>query len=74
MFFASHGVDAFGLEISASAIKAASEYAAPALAGAPEGFGKVRFEQGDFYKDEWVVEMGADLEGGFDYVYDYTVG
>ena len=70
VLLAGAGVDAFGLEISAAAVAAAREYAAPRMAGVA---GSARFEQGDFYADEWVARMGVALEGGFDYVYDYTV-
>jgi hypothetical protein len=69
LLFASYGVDAAGVEISESAVKAANAHA-ETQGPVP---GKATFVVGDFYKEDWVRELGAH-EHGFDFVYDYTVG
>jgi hypothetical protein len=69
LLFASYGVDAAGVEISESAVSAANAHAETQGPVA----GKATFVVGDFYKEDWVRELGAH-EDGFDFVYDYTVG
>jgi hypothetical protein len=69
LLFASYGVDAAGVEISESAVSAANAHAETQGPVA----GKATFVVGDFYKEDWVRELGAH-DDGFDFVYDYTVG
>lgn len=81
--FASHGYDAYGIEISENAIKIAEEYLKTPGEGPLEGEYKLKDEQlgrghtkallGDFFKDEWVDGAGGIGEG-FDVIYDNTVG
>lgn len=80
--FAAYGYDAFGLEVSPHAARAAEEYLKKAGAGALEGEyegkdggkgkGKAVCVVGDFFSEEWVEKTGAG-EGGFDVIYDNTV-
>lgn len=79
--FAAHGYDAFGLEVSGHAARAAGEYLKDSGEGAlegeyvgrdgEEGKGRVVCLVGDFFDDTWVEEVGG--EGGFDVIYDNTV-
>jgi SAM-dependent methyltransferase len=75
--FAAYGYDAYGLEVG-HAVEAARVFASEAetkeeyrCRDAKAGKGKVEFVQGDFYAKEWEQGIG---EGGFDIIYDYTVG
>jgi SAM-dependent methyltransferase len=80
--FAAYGYDAYGLEVSAHAAKAAERYLADAGLGELEneyeakdgghGKGKAVCLVGDFFDDGWVREAGAE-ESGFDVIYDNTV-
>lgn len=76
---ASAGYDTWGLEISPSAVEAAKKW----IAGAEEkkwkkyetldkeiGRGSANFVVGDFFKDDWLEEVGGK---DFDLIYDYTV-
>ncbi|WEW60429.1 S-adenosylmethionine-dependent methyltransferase [Emydomyces testavorans] len=75
---ASFGYDAYGLEYSKTAfeecLKEMAKYGeggqVPAR-NAEVGSGKVKFLQGDFFKDDWLKEAGLK-EGDFDLIYDYT--
>lgn len=74
--FAAYGYDAFGLEGSANAVKAAEGFGADAekrleyaAKNGEVGKGAVKFVHGDFYTEEWEKEVG----GSFDVIYDYTV-
>lgn len=78
---ASFGYDAYGLEYSETAMKeclkemekyGGKEGKVPARDEAV-GSGKVRFLQGDFFKDDWLREAGVEERGPFDLIYDYTV-
>lgn len=73
---AAHGYDAWGLEASENAIKAARKHTDEArwsedyrTVNEKVGRGRINFVYGDFFKDEWE----KDTEGeGFDLIYDYT--
>ncbi|KAF9886492.1 hypothetical protein FE257_011399 [Aspergillus nanangensis] len=81
VMLALHGFDAYGLEISATAVKEAEAYASAEMEHPrPYNFGQAaratadessrgtaRFVQGDFFRDDW---CGDDAK--FDLVYDYT--
>ncbi|KAJ4384822.1 hypothetical protein N0V86_000425 [Didymella sp. IMI 355093] len=77
--FSAYGYDAYGLEVSQHAGKAAEAYLASAGPGALEGEyagkdggvgkGKAVCLVGDFFDDAWVAQTG---EGGFDVIYDNT--
>lgn len=78
LLLSSFGYDAYGLEASANAVKACKEYAEKEDAKYPvrneeTGRGAVRFLYGDFFKDDWVREIGDGNEVKFDLIYDYTV-
>jgi hypothetical protein len=75
-----HGFDAYGLEISATAVKEAQHYAtsemkSPQAYNFGEGYqsagnstrGAVTFLKGDFFQSDWCT--GVE----FDMIYDYTV-
>lgn len=63
-----------GIEISPEAVEWARAHAKRQISDLSDEerrkYGEVTFDVGDFYKDEWVK---GPREGGFDYVYDYTV-
>lgn len=79
-----HGFDAYGLEISETAVKEAEKYASAELAK-PSTYhfgseqrpahapGSVTFFQGDFFTTRWQFEGEIDETTKFDVVYDYTV-
>jgi SAM-dependent methyltransferase len=76
------GYDAWGVEYSKNAVKAANEFLASTEKEDREEY-KVRDEKvgrgvqkslfGDFFSDDWVKETGGMGEG-FDLIYDCTVG
>jgi hypothetical protein len=83
-----HGFDAYGLEVSPTAVSAANSHAQTELANpSAENFsdpekrpsvdvGTVKFIVGDFFKLGWEKESQDDddnLFKGFDLIYDYTV-
>lgn len=78
--FSAYGYDAYGLEVSQHAAKAADAYLESAGAGSLEneyegkdggaGKGRAVCLVGDFFDDAWVKQTG---EGGFDIIYDNTV-
>lgn len=76
---ASFGYDAFGLEYSKTAIDECKKEEEDAEQKYPVrdesiGRGKVTWIQGDFFENDWVDGLSAELEGGsFDFIYDYTV-
>ena len=82
--FSAYGYDAYGLEVSAHAAKAAETYLSNAGEGSLEkeysgkdegqGKGKAVSLVGDFLEDGWLKEAGVQTEGGFDVIYDNTVG
>lgn len=81
-----HGFDAYGLEISETAVSEAGEFAEKELTSPQEcnfgkawkenpgvfqpGKGKAQFVEGDFFDAAWLE--GLDVEQ-FDVIYDYTV-
>ena len=76
LLLASFGYDAFGLEVSQTAVKRCYEEQEahgdkyPAVDGS--GSGKVTFVHGDFFGTEWMKNIGDN--GKVDLIYDYTVG
>ncbi|RAL12426.1 thiol methyltransferase [Aspergillus homomorphus CBS 101889] len=77
VMLALHGFDAYGLEVSATGVSVAKQYAESELAS-PQAYnrgaawvdcqpGKVEFIQGDFFKRDW-EKPGLK----FDLIYDYT--
>lgn len=79
-----HGFDVYGLDISATGISAAQDYACNELQKPQEyNFGEqkssstapgnVTFIQGDFFKPDWEQTALKDGEVQFDIIYDYTV-
>jgi SAM-dependent methyltransferase len=80
---ASYGYDAYGLEVSPHAADKANAYLKDAGKGALEGEYNIKDEKigqgmmvcllGDYFEDAWVKEAGAEVEGGFDVIYDNTV-
>lgn len=84
MMLALHGFDAYGLEISETAVKEAEAYAAAEMASpssyhfgegqSPAGSpGSAVFLKGDFFTSEWDFKGGIDAQTKFDLAYDYTV-
>jgi methyl halide transferase len=76
LLLASRGYDAYGLEYSATAVKACEQEAKEHADKYPVkdpglGRGSVQFVSGDFFKDDWFSKAG--VEGKFDLIYDYTV-
>ena len=81
--FAAHGYDAFGIEISENAVKAAQTYLESPGEGkegeykvAVEGVGRgeAKVLLGDYFRDDdgWLEGAGGK-EKGFDVIYDCTV-
>ncbi|KAE8390519.1 putative thiol methyltransferase [Aspergillus alliaceus] len=75
LLLASMGYDAYGLEVSAEAVRQAENWAQEHLDDYPVsseaiGAGKVRFVLGDFFDDHWF--SGVDGLGKFELIYDYT--
>ncbi|OOF95105.1 hypothetical protein ASPCADRAFT_405994 [Aspergillus carbonarius ITEM 5010] len=75
LLLASFGYDAYGLEYSGAAIEACRQEKSNGdrypVRDAEVGRGEVVFVQGDFFKDDWLKELGLGLNC-FDLVYDYT--
>ena len=81
--FSAYGYDAFGLEVSAHAAKAAEQYLANAGHGSLEseyadkdngqGKGKAVCLVGDFFGDGWLKDANVGGDGGLDVIYDTTV-
>ncbi|GCB26386.1 probable thiol methyltransferase 2 [Aspergillus awamori] len=78
LLLASFGYDAYGLEYSGAAVQACRQEEKESTTSAKYpvrdeevGRGKVIFVQGDFFKDDWLEELGLGLNC-FDLVYDYT--
>ncbi|CAL5869480.1 uncharacterized protein PFLUO_LOCUS3709 [Penicillium psychrofluorescens] len=80
-----HGFDVYGLEISATAVKAAENYAAAEMQNpsayhfgsrespsSPDSPGTATFLQGDFFSSKWESKGGVDGTTKFDLAYDYT--
>ncbi|KAF2676856.1 S-adenosyl-L-methionine-dependent methyltransferase [Lentithecium fluviatile CBS 122367] len=83
IMLALHGFDAWGLEISETAVSTAERYASKQMQSpSPENFarvevgssiepGSVRFIKGDFFKQDWEVKLLGEAVK-FDLIYDYT--
>lgn len=77
LLLASFGYDAYGLEVSESAVKQCLKeqkengHKYP-VRDKDVGAGKATFVQGDFFKTEW-LRQGMGRGGKFDLIYDYTV-
>lgn len=74
----SFGYDVVGLEYAEGAFKACLEYAEEHGKDYPVqdeavGKGSRKFVQGDFYKDDWLLDAGLEKDTKFDLIYDYTV-
>lgn len=77
LLLASAGYDAYGLDVSRTAVEGCKQFAREhAEDYSPwdkkRGAGKATFLLGDFFKDDWL----AEIDGGstFELLYDYTVG
>ncbi len=80
-----HGFDAYGLEISSTAVATAKAYAASEMTqpsahnfsstanGPQETAGPVTFLHGDFFQSDWEDGMILNASLKFDLIYDYTV-
>ncbi|KAH7130285.1 S-adenosyl-L-methionine-dependent methyltransferase [Dendryphion nanum] len=80
VLLAAHGYDAYGIEVSENAVKAAEEWLKNPGEGkegeyttrdAKVGRGVAKGLLGDFFKDDWATEIGGIGEG-FDLIYDCT--
>lgn len=76
LLLASLGYDAYGLDVSPTAVAAAQKYAqelgdSPSYAvnGPAVGRGQSKFLLNDFYKDDFLLETQG---GDFDLIFDYT--
>jgi hypothetical protein len=77
LLLASFGYDAYGLEVSATAVDACKKeekenHSWYRVRDEKAGKGKVTFVQGDFFDDAWLKGIGVP-RNGFDIIYDYTV-
>lgn len=77
LLLASFGYDTYGLDYSKAAIehadREAAKHAEEYVVKYPDiGRGKVVFVQGDFFKDDWLENVGL-MHSSFDLIYDYTV-
>ena len=79
LLLASLGYEAYGLEVSQSAVDAANEFATKSFAdyvsrsaSGAGAQGSYSFLHGDFFSDQWVGGTSAK-DHGFDLIYDYTV-
>ena len=76
LLLASFGYDAFGLEVSESAVKRCAEerktngHKYP-VRDETAGAGSVTFIVGDFFANDWKADIGGDDK--MDLIYDYTV-
>ena len=78
MLLAQHGYHAIGVDISSKAIDDAkewidNEFKRMKAAGEPLPAGRIDLISGDFFKNDWAAEIGIDVNGGFDVIYDYAV-
>lgn len=77
LLLASFGFDVYGLDYSRTAVEYAKAYATAntdkyPVKDAEVGRGKVVYVEGDYFKDDWLEDLGLP-EGSFDLIYDYTV-
>ncbi|KAF2634245.1 S-adenosyl-L-methionine-dependent methyltransferase [Massarina eburnea CBS 473.64] len=78
--FAAHGYDAYGLEVSEHAARAAREYLKEPGPGPLEGEyevggvgeGKREVVEGDYFEDSWLSDVEGGKGEGFDIIYDNT--
>jgi hypothetical protein len=79
-----HGFDAYGLEISETAVKEAQAYTLAEMKSPsayhfateqhrPDSPGSATFLKGDFFSTEWDFKGDTDDSIMFDIAYDYTV-
>lgn len=80
--FSSYGYDAYGLEISENAVKAAEEWLKDPGDGTEGeykvhnnsvGKGQAKVLLGDFFTDDWLKGVEGGMGGGFNVIYDNTV-
>lgn len=76
LLLASFGYDAYGLEVSADAVKSAEAFAQTdftkyTATGSYHGCGTYKFILGDFFDDKWQSDLSSPRD--FDLIYDYTV-
>lgn len=76
LLLASFGYDAYGLEISKSAVQTCEEEKRTngtkySVKDEAVGAGEAKFLVGDFFADDWVEEVEGP--GKFELIYDYTV-
>ena len=77
LLLASFGYDAFGLEVSETAVRRCYEEQKAnthkyAVNDETAGAGAVTFMHGDFFGTDWMINIQGD--GKLDLIYDYTVG
>lgn len=76
LLLASFGYDAYGLEVSKTAVDMAQAWAEEHTADYPMqdkavGRGTAKFILGDFFSNDWIQQ--ADGLNKFEFIYDYTV-
>lgn len=76
MLLASHGYDAYGLDVSEAAIEQCKQVQTQdgdkyPVQDSASGAGIVKYILGDFFSDTWAKEV--DDSSSFDLIYDYTV-
>ncbi|KAJ5630924.1 uncharacterized protein N7484_011024 [Penicillium longicatenatum] len=76
LLLASFGYDAYGLEVSATAVDACKKeekenHSWYRVRDEKAGKGKTTFVQGDFFDDAWLNKIEVS-RNGFDIIYDYT--
>jgi hypothetical protein len=82
LLLASYGYDAYGLEVSSHAVREAENWKVDhekdyEVKDETLGRGQVKFVGGDFFAEDWlknIFGLENQDQGGFDLVYDYTVG
>ena len=79
LLLASFGYDAYGLDVSASAVQLCETWAKEhgdeyKVRDDKVGRGQAKFIAADFFKDEWREELDGGGVDGFELIYDYTVG
>lgn len=77
LLLASFGYDAFGLEVSQTAVNRCQEEQNVnghkySVNDQNSGAGAVKFMHGDFFGADWMINIEGD--GKLDLIYDYTVG
>ncbi|KAK9367939.1 S-adenosyl-L-methionine-dependent methyltransferase [Lipomyces kononenkoae] len=83
VMLALHGFDAYGLDISATGVSIAEEYASNEMIhaqtynfgeneGSAQNPGKTYFIEADFFKRDWESKVFRSQDDKFDLIYDYT--